>query len=95
MVTYFRSFLSPATWASLYTIWHTEIEINDEISILGILKIDPDSNVFFMEKPIAILKNDVGNGLESLKLALMCDQLNSAVKVFFYMGMITGATVLI
>ena len=30
MVTYFRSFLSPATWASLYTIWHTEIEINDE-----------------------------------------------------------------
>ena len=71
VVALFKCLLTESTWISMYSIWHTEINVNDEISILGILKFDADSNLYFMDKPIAVVKNDVSDGLESLQNELM------------------------
>ena len=95
IIVYLKAVLAPSTWISFYSIWHTEIEVNDEISILGILRVDPDTNIYFMDKPIAVLKNEVSNSLSDLQWKLMGDQAWSALKFVFYMGMITGAAMLI
>ena len=71
VVALFKCLITESTWISMYSIWHTEINVNDEISILGILKFDADSNLYFMDKPIAVVKNDVSDGLESLQNELM------------------------
>lgn len=73
----------------MYTLYKSEIEIDDEISIFGILKFDKNSNAYFMDAPIAILKNEIGNGLESLKESIMYSQIWDGAKLFFWMVMIS------
>ena len=92
---YLKTVLAPSTWISFYSVWHTEIEVNDEISILGILRIDPETGVYFMDKPFAVLKNEVSSSLSDLQWRLIGDHAWSGLKFVFYMGVICYGAMLI
>jgi len=70
VILFFQSILRPSLSATLYSVSSMSVKISDELDICGVLRLDKESNVYFMDQPLAFLKDEVGNGLEDLKTSL-------------------------
>ena len=68
-MVFFKSILKPASWFTMFSMVTSSVRISEELSIFGILKFDKDTG-YFMDKPIAIVANQLSSGLDDLKTDL-------------------------
>jgi hypothetical protein len=67
MIIFFKSILKPSSWFTMFSMVTSTVKISDELSIFGILKFDKETG-YFMDKPIAVISNQIASGLDDLKL---------------------------
>ena len=66
--------------SALYTVYTGSIQVNNEVSIYGLLKLDSESKLYFMDKPIAFFKNEIAKGISDFGFHLKC---NLVFQTFF------------
>jgi hypothetical protein len=56
--------------SALYSVYTGSIKVNNEVSIYGLLKLDSESKLYFMDKPIAFFKNEIAKGMSDFAFHL-------------------------
>lgn len=64
----------------------SKIYVGDQLSIFGILRFDQNSNLYFLEQPIAVLKDSAMETIDKLKKSLFQTQVYRAIEVVSWFG---------
>ena len=81
---------NPGIVASYYTVCGSSISVGDQINVFGLLRLDEDSNILFMDKPLAYFSGRLQEGLDAFKTALWTDQLKSVASMVWHSMLAMG-----
>ena len=70
--------------ASYYTVCSSSISVGDKVNIFGLLRLDKDSDVLFIDKPLAYFSGCLKDGIDSFKNSLWGTQLRNIGSVFLH-----------